>query len=97
MPGAGDVPPLTPLHDVTLSGSAENYSVVLPANTPLQAKLVDTRTSGEVSVPTTLNFHTGELQFPGPGASYGNLLFGVLSMEDKSSSSSSVTSSSSPG
>ena len=74
----------------TLAGSAESSVQTLPDNTIWQATLVDTKSTGEESDPDILNFHTGELQFPGPKT--GDRLC-ILSMEDLSSSSSSSSSS----
>ena len=75
------------------AGAVETVAVDLPHDTIWQAKLVDTLSGGEVSDPQILNFHTGELQFPGPVAENG--FFRVMSMEDLSSSSSQSSSSSS--
>jgi len=72
------------------AGVVENVTVALPSNTIWQAKLVDVLNSGETSTTDVLNFHTGELQFPGPSS--GDRL-SVLSMEDLSSSSSQSSSS----
>ena len=74
----------------TLAGSDESSTQTLPDNTIWQATLVDTKSTGEESDPDILNFHTGELQFPGPKT--GDRLC-ILSMEDLSSSSSSSSSS----
>lgn len=94
MPGAGDDSiPLDATHDDDAGSTAETVEVDLADNTMWQAKLVDTRTSGEVSDPDILNFHTGSLQFPGPRGNEGRL--SILGMEDLSSSSSSSSESSS--
>ena len=78
------------------AGAVDNVTVVLPDNTIWQAKLVDTRSSGEASEPQLIHFNTGELQFPGKSNQGGNSsLFAVLAMEDLSSSSSSSSQSSS--
>jgi len=81
--------------DATLAGSAESSTQELPDNDIYQAKLVDTKTTGEVSAPSLFTFTTGELQFPGPGVQPSEGLFRILSMEDLSSSSSSSSQSSS--
>lgn len=78
--------------DQTLAGTTENVVVDLPDNTIWQAVLQDTLDSGEVGDADVLSFHTGELQFPGPGTELG---FRILAMEDLSSSSSSSSQSSS--
>lgn len=89
---AGDDSAPAAQHDAD-AGAVETVSVDLPNNTLWQAKLVDTRTSGEEADPQILNFHTGELQFPGPAATNTDSLFRILSMEDLSSSQSSSSSS----
>lgn len=89
--GDDDLPLSSQVDDV-IGGSTENVTHTLPDNTIWQAKLVDTRSSGEESTPDYLNFNTGSLQFPGPKS--GDRL-AILSMEDMSSSSSASSSSSS--
>lgn len=89
---AGDDSAPAAAHNADAGSTAESATVALPDGTVFQAKLVDTKTSGEVSDPDILNFQTGDLQFPGPKS--GDRL-AILSMEDLSSSSSSSSQSSS--
>lgn len=77
--------PLNPQVNNLLAGTAENVTQTLPDDTIWEAKLVDTRSSGEESDPDYLRFNTGSLQFPGKKS--GDRL-AILSMEDMSSSSS---------
>jgi hypothetical protein len=91
---AGDDSAPAAQHDADAGSSATSVEVDLPDNTIWQAKLVDTRASGEVSTPKLINFTTGSLQFPGPHSDIDKD-FKILSMEDLSSSSSSSQSSSS--
>lgn len=86
---AGDDASVVPTYDADV-GAVIFASVSLVDNVIYQAVLVDTATAGEVSDPDVLNFHTGNLQFPGPRT--GDRL-SILTMEDESSSSSSLTSS----
>ena len=73
--------------------TTETYvSVTLPDNTLWQAVLQDVLSTGEKSHKDILNFHTGNLQFPGPKSKDR---LAIYSMEDVSSSSSSKSSTSS--
>lgn len=92
---AGDDSAPSAEYDTVSGGSTEFVSVVLPNNVVWQAKLLDTRSSGEQSEPQLINFQTGDLQFPGPRCSDERSSFRILSMEDISSSSSSSSVSSS--
>lgn len=88
---AGDDSAPAATYNSDVGSTTTNVTVALADNQLWQAKLVDTRTTGETSDPDVLNFHTGALQFPGPKT--GDRLQ-ILSMEDESSSSSSSSSSS---
>jgi len=85
MPKAGDDDTPSATVNATLGATTTITTQTLPDNQIWQAKLVDTKTSGEVSDPDILNFHTGSLQFPGPRSPDR---LSILSMEDMSSSSS---------
>lgn len=76
-------------HDAD-AGAVENVTVALTDNLMYEAKIVDTKSTGEVSETRALGFHTGSLQFPGP-AGEGDTFY-VYAMEDLSSSSSSSSS-----
>lgn len=95
MDRAGDVLPISAYDTQSIGGTTETATALLPRNTIWQAVLQDTKTTGEVGRKQVLNFHTGELQFPGPACDPRESLFRVLSMEDNSSSSSSSSASSS--
>ena len=87
-----DSAPAAEVVDV-LAGTATSSTQTLSENTIFQAILVDTSsTSGLDSDPAILNFHTGELFFPGP---VGRDRLSIMQIEDMSSSSSSSVSSSS--
>ena len=64
--GAGDDSPLAAESDQSLAGATENQTVALPSNQMWEAVLTDTHSDLTTSVPLVLQFHTGELQFPGP-------------------------------
>lgn len=92
---AGDDNAPSALISSTLSGNAESSSQLLPNGFMWEAKLVDTRDTGEVGEPMLLRFTTNELTFPGKACSDERSLFRILHMEDISSSSSSSSQSSS--
>lgn len=75
-------------------GANTSTTQALADNIIYQAKLVDTKSTGEVSSTKIINFHTGSLQFPGP-FSGEDPNFYIYAMEDLSSSSSSSSSQSS--
>lgn len=81
-------------HDAD-AGATESVTVALADGKMFQAKLIDTKTTGEASKPQIIQFNTGTLQFPGPAADPTESLFRVYAMEDLSSSSSSSSQSSS--
>lgn len=91
-PGAGDVLPLTPYYDQTLSGTTEFVTTAITENKFWQATLLDTKTSGEVRTLQVLGFSTGYNVFPGPKS---DSEFQVYAIEDLSSSSQSSLNSSS--
>ena len=94
MPNASDGTTLPGLSvGNTLGGAVQSHTTDLPDNQIWQARLVDTRVSGEVSLPATLEFNTGSLQFPGPVSADDPEVIRILSMEDISSQSSSSLSS----
>ena len=87
-----DAPPAAAYGPTNVGGSATTLSVSLDDNVIYQAKLIDVLTGGGTSAPDILNFHTGDLQFPGPRS---DDRLQILSMEDESSASSSNSSTSS--
>lgn len=91
-PGAGDVLPLDPYYDQTLSGTTEFVTTPITENRFWQATLLDTKTSGEVRALQVLGFSTGYNVFPGPKSDSD---FQVYAIEDLSSSSDSSLNSSS--
>ncbi len=77
----------------SLLGADDTYvTVALPDNYIWEARLQDTKSTGEISVPDALHFHTGSILFPGPRS--GDRL-SIYSMEDESSSQSASSLSSS--
>lgn len=87
MPNASDgttMPSAT--SDADAGATNEFVTVALASNQIWQAKLVDTLDTGEVGSPQVIQFHTGDLVFPGPPATGGFLR--VYAIEDLSSSSS---------
>ena len=88
---AGDDSAPAAAHNADAGAANETVAVDLADATLWQAKLVDTTSGGEVADPVLLNFHTGDLQAPGPKSADGFLQ--ILHMEDLSSSSSSSSSS----
>ena len=85
MRAGDDSAPSAAYDNAAIGNTTETVTVALADNTLWQAVLTDTEVGGAESTPDILNFHTGSLQFPGPGT--GDRL-SILSMEDLSSSSS---------
>jgi hypothetical protein len=93
MMGAGDdSAPAAEYSNAAIGNTTTTVTVTLPGSNIWQAVLQDTGADSTTGVPQVLNFHTGSLQFPGPGKS--DVDFRILTMLDESSSSLSLSSSS---